>query len=259
MGSISFKHPGVEVRNSAGKLGRGLDIRGDGGYVVAPPSIHPNGKQYQWVVSPRDFPLADMPEWMVELLQEKNEIKEPPQNGSILSGERNNALTQLAGSMRRKGHSEDGIFAALQIFNRERCNPPLTDGEVLLISKSVARYPAQDEVKITPSIPTAWTVIEEIEKEIEERKKNPCDVWGIHYAWPYLSLITGGKQKGELIILAGEPGVGKSWWAHQDALYTAIGGARYRPSPSLSGLVKWHVSRCTAASLKCSEYPSATC
>jgi hypothetical protein len=222
---IFFKHPGVEIRNSAGKLGRGLDIRGDGGYVVAPPSIHPNGKVYQWVVRPSEFPLADMPEWMIELLQEKNEIKEPPQNGSILSGERNNALTQLAGSMRRKGHSEDGIFAALQVFNRERCNPPLSDGEILLISKSVARYPAQDEVKIIPHIPTAWNVIDEIEKEIADRKKNPCDVWGIHYAWPYLSLITGGKQKGELIILAGEPGVGKSWWAHQDALYTAIGSA----------------------------------
>lgn len=220
---IFFKHPGIEIRNSAGKLGKGLDIRGDGGYVVAPPSTHPNGNHYEWAVRPSQFPLADMPEWMIELLQERGEIKESPTSGEYVSGERNNALTKLAGSMRRKGHSEDGIFAALQIFNREKCAPPLTDGEILQISKSVARYEPQDEIKTLPKIPAAWDVIDKLEAEIIERQKNPCDVWGIHYAWDYLSLITGGKQKGELIILAGEPGVGKSWWAHQDALFTTLG------------------------------------
>jgi replicative DNA helicase len=136
--------------------------------------------------------------------------------------------------MRRKGHSEDGIFAALVIFNREKCNPPLTDGEVLQIAKSVSRYPAQDEIKPTPRIDAAYSVIDNLEAEIREREKNPCDVWGIHYAsFPYLSLITGGKQRGELIILAGEPGVGKSWWAHQDALFTAIGSGVIESTPVL--------------------------
>lgn len=220
---VFFKHPGIEIRNSAGKLGRGLDIRGDGGYVVAPPSRHPNGNYYEWIFKPSQYPLADMPEWMIELLKDRGEIKETTQAGEFVSGERNNALTKLAGSMRRKGHSEDGIFAALSVFNREKCAPPLTDGEILQISKSVSRYPPQDEIKTLPKIPAAWDVIEHLESEIIERQKNPRDVWGIHYAWPYLSLVTGGKQKGELTILAGEPGVGKSWWAHQDALYTAIG------------------------------------
>lgn len=221
---IIFAHPGIEIRNSAGKLGPGLDIRGDGGYIVAPPSLHPNGNRYEWVVKPSQVTLATMPEWMIELLQEKQVASvEVPQTGHVVSGERNNALTKLAGSMRRKGHSEDGIFAALQVFNRERCNPQLPDGEVLQIARSVSRYTPQDEVKITSPLPSAWDVIDKIEAEIIERQKNPADVWGIHYAWKYLSIITGGKQKGELIILAGEPGVGKSWFAHQDALYTAIG------------------------------------
>jgi replicative DNA helicase len=66
-------------------------------------------------------------------------------------------------------------------------------------------------------------VIDNLEADIIERQKNPVDVWGIHYAWKFLSRVTGGKQKGELIILAGEPGVGKSWFAHQDALFTALG------------------------------------
>jgi len=221
---VYFKHPGIEIRNSAGKLGPGLDIRGDGGYVVAPPSVHPNGNVYEWTVKPSEVPLAEMPKWMIELLQAKTpEQEEVTTTGEIIAGERNNALTKLAGSMRRKGHSEDGIFAALQVFNRERCSPLLSDGEVLQIARSVSRYEPQDEIKVVKPLPSAWDVIDVLEAEIKEREKNPCDVWGIHYAWDYLSLITGGKQPGELIILAGEPGVGKSWFAHQDAMYTAIG------------------------------------
>jgi replicative DNA helicase len=61
--------------------------------------------------------------------------------------------------------------------------------------------------------------------EITARAANPSDIWGIPYKYyPRLSKITGGKQKGELIIFAGEPKVGKSWWAIQDAMGTALDG-----------------------------------
>lgn len=233
---IFFKHPGIEIRNSAGKLGKGLDIRGDGGYVVVPPSMHPNGNIYEWVVRPSQVQLEEMPEWMIELLKDNTPPSTPKGEGEeVVTGERNNYLTQIAGTMRRKGLSEDSIFAALQIHNREKCSPPLPDGEILQIARSVSRYEPQDEPKVTAPLPMALGVIEVLEAEIRERQKNPQDVWGIHYAWPFLSLVTGGKQKGELIILAGEPGVGKSWWAHQDALFTAIGSPskKIEPVPTL--------------------------
>lgn len=221
---IFFKHPGIEIRNSAGKLGKGLDIRGDGGYVVAPPSVHPNGNAYQWEVRPSETPLADMPEWMIELLREKNpQPQAKTESEEIIMGERNNYLTQLAGSMRRKGFTEDGIFAALQVQNRQKCSPPLADGELWQISRSVSRYEPQDEPQVETLVPVSIHVMDELEADIKAREKDPRDVWGIHYAWDYISLITGGKQLGELIIVGGEPGVGKSWWAHQDALFTAIG------------------------------------
>lgn len=234
---IYFKHPGVEIRNSAGKLGPGLDVRGDGGYVVAPPSIHPNGNRYEWIAKPSHTPLADMPEWMIELLQEKQAAEVAPKvEGKIIAGHRNDTLFRMAGSMRRKDFNEDAIYAALIIYNRENCAPPLTDGEVLLIAKSATRYEPQDKPKVVKALPDSWDVIEKIENKIIERQKNPVDVWGIHYAWPFISKVTGGKQKGELTIIAGEPGVGKSYWATQDFLFTAIGmGVPSTPSLIWSG------------------------
>jgi putative DNA primase/helicase len=53
---------GTEIRNSAGKLAAGLDVRGEGGYVVAPPSIHISGNEYRWAVDPRAVRPATWPE-----------------------------------------------------------------------------------------------------------------------------------------------------------------------------------------------------
>ncbi len=73
---IYLRYPGpeVEIRNSAGMLGKGLDVRTDGGYVVAPPSVHPSGSIYRWLdgFSPREVALADMPEWLIAALVKRN-------------------------------------------------------------------------------------------------------------------------------------------------------------------------------------------
>jgi uncharacterized protein (DUF927 family) len=60
-----FKHPGIKIKNSESELGPGLDVRGDGGYIVAAPSQHKSGKQYQW----RDGnPIVDAPGSLIDLL-----------------------------------------------------------------------------------------------------------------------------------------------------------------------------------------------
>ncbi|MGH6637743.1 MAG: phage/plasmid primase, P4 family, partial [Polaromonas sp.] len=62
----------------------------------------------------------------------------------ILEGNRNDALTSLAGSMRARGMEADAIQAALQVHNRNRCEPPLEDAEVAVIARSVGRYKPDD-------------------------------------------------------------------------------------------------------------------
>lgn len=67
---IYFRAPASRLGNRAGfdPTVEGFDFRGEGGYVVAPPSIHPNGSVYTWLQSPEDCPVAEMPEWLGELL-----------------------------------------------------------------------------------------------------------------------------------------------------------------------------------------------
>lgn len=63
--------PNTTIRNDAGKkLGTGIDIRGEGGQVVAAPTIHPNGTTYQWLDGSDEMAVPDAPQWLLDLLTE---------------------------------------------------------------------------------------------------------------------------------------------------------------------------------------------
>jgi hypothetical protein len=67
---VWFAHPGGEIRNTVRLGGVPLDARGDGGFVVVPPSIHPSGKPYTWGRSPMEhWPPAQMPQPLLDLLR----------------------------------------------------------------------------------------------------------------------------------------------------------------------------------------------
>jgi len=74
-------------------------------------------------------------------------------NDTIFEGARNTSLMSLAGSLRARGMSRDGILAALQIANQEQVQPPLPDSEVACIAESVMRYPsAAHEMELRRSL-----------------------------------------------------------------------------------------------------------
>ena len=146
---LYFKYPaGVQyVKCSAGQLGPGLDVRADGGYVVAPPSKHQSGKLYEWEAScdPLKDEPAEMPDWLLNLLtvsrpQTSSNGHKPNTQGAIPQGQRNQNLTSEAGKMRRAGLDEAAILAALRAINQAQCQPPLDDAEVQRIATSVCRY-----------------------------------------------------------------------------------------------------------------------
>ncbi len=70
---VYFNHPGFPVGNSAGQLAKGIDIRGDGGFVVGPGSPHKSGGLYS---VGNDLPLADIPDCLLEWLKSRPQQKE---------------------------------------------------------------------------------------------------------------------------------------------------------------------------------------
>lgn len=142
---LYFKHPGGKVKSKA-PMSRDcphVDSRGDGGYVVAPPSLHVSGARY---VADETMPmeLAAAPTWLVAAINGAEPTRSDREHGAandpIAEGSRNARLTSLAGTMRRGGMLQEAIEAALLATNSEQCAPPLPEEEVRAIARSVSSY-----------------------------------------------------------------------------------------------------------------------
>jgi hypothetical protein len=142
-----FKHPGGIVRNFTRKL-PGIDLRGDGGYIVAPPSIHPNGNIYEWVLRE---PPADLPEWLLNVIVREAAGTAKTQPGRWLElvtqgttkGERNTSVAALAGHLLRRYIDPYLVLELLLMWNEARCKPPLPGEEVKRTVDSVAKAEAR--------------------------------------------------------------------------------------------------------------------
>lgn len=135
--------PGRTIRTSAGKIAPRVDVRGEGGYVACPPSMHPSGRQYTAVED--SCPVSPPPEWLLNVIQSAPppvapKTEQPIRYEVLPEGRRNDGLARYAGALRRKGCNHPQIEAELLKANIRRCQPPLGDSEVLKIAASVSRY-----------------------------------------------------------------------------------------------------------------------
>jgi len=107
----------------------GVDVRCEGGIIVAPPSIHASGKTYTWEKSILDVDLEDTPKWLSEILSEK-EAKDKAKEARIPLGKRNSELTRISGVLRNRGLSQEVVRDTISRINQTQCEEPLDQVEV---------------------------------------------------------------------------------------------------------------------------------
>jgi len=143
---LYYRHPGGTVSNRVG-IRLGIDVRGDGGYVVAPPSVYPNGRHYFWVAghAPAEAALALPPVHFFApedptrpaghtRLHWRQLIRE-----GIPEGQRNTTMASLTGHLLWRGVDLDVVLELMLAWNRTHCRPPLPDEEVAQVVQSIAR------------------------------------------------------------------------------------------------------------------------
>jgi putative DNA primase/helicase len=149
-----FKYPDVKLKNSTSKIRRGLDIKSDGGYIVAPPSQHLSGGHYIW--HGVNTPIVDAPNWLIALilLAEENAkqgkqvnsvdasgfIAPPISNEPIFEHDGRNTyiFNQARGLV--NSYSPEEVERRIRAKNLARCVPPLDDTELARILMSAERY-----------------------------------------------------------------------------------------------------------------------
>lgn len=142
---VYFRTPEVTIRNSASKIAPGIDVRGEGGYVLAPPSIHPSGRRYEWSVD--CSALADAPAWLVAKVSQPANGATPPLpperwrelvvTGAV-EGTRDCTVAKLAGHLLRRRIDPFVALELLQSWNATKCLPPLPASDIERIVASVA-------------------------------------------------------------------------------------------------------------------------
>jgi len=202
-----LEHPGDRISclvNS--KLG--LDVRADGGYVVAPPSLHKTGRRYAWAAdfSPSDVDIAPMLPWMLDYVQQKQTKKQREVDGicwqaevikGVEEGQRNNMCAKLSGLLIRMDASEEEAIEFLKTWN-ERNRPRLETDEILVTYHSVLN--THDRSQLAPRT---------TEGQAERRLVTLGDIFRMDVELPP-PVIDGLLDDRDSLLISGSSGLGKS-------------------------------------------------
>jgi hypothetical protein len=208
---LFFQYSGGTVPKT---LATGIDLKGDGGYVVAPPSMHASGRRYE--VDGLDgakafLSPAALPAWLRDCISSRRNgtrTEKMTEGTKWETGERNERLASVAGTMRWRGLSCEAIAAALLEENRTKCSPPLPETEVRRIAESVARYERGETPQAGAETGCLVT-----------RRLSDIEVKPVSWLWP------GRIARGKVTIIAGNPGLGKSQLTASIAAIVTTGGS----------------------------------
>ena len=218
-----------------------IDRRGEGGYVVAPPSVHPDGSLYEWDLSPEDVEVAFADNKVLELIaycdggngnQSGDGRFEFPE--VVHDGEgREHNLVSYAFSLRSQGLDRNAIEAELSRVNQERVVPPKPERDIKRIAKSACRKPAG----LSPEYAAAKKRAEErhareaelAAQEYEERLKaaEAAGVENVTEAAPIDPADFRAGKSGLNHALVGEDMVSRFRFCFVDGVPAVWTGARY--------------------------------
>lgn len=197
--------PEIEVRNSASKIAGGVDVRGEGGYVVWWPA---HGLQATGSLED----LTEPPQWLLELIEKdapKTNGHDHPDAHLIPKGRRNEYLSREAYRSRKQGATVEQITETLRVLNRIRLAEPLNDEELRGIARGKQQV-SPDEAPPRWEPPAVVTYGAGFDPS-----KIPLRRW-----------ILGRRRAiGEVTVDAGPPGVNKSMLMLTDAVSIVTGRA----------------------------------
>lgn len=131
---LLYRDPAVEIRNSASQIAKGVDVRGEGGYVVWWPA---HGCEAVGDLAD----ITEPPAWLLDKLTQKDVPPEGREqvNGPLCEGGRNDYLSREAYRLRKQGMAPDQILPILSALNIARCTPALEEPEVRKIAEGKRR------------------------------------------------------------------------------------------------------------------------
>jgi hypothetical protein len=139
---VYFKKPPGQVKNRVGVFGKpGVDIRADGGYVVAPPSKmdveEHNGRSYAWCGDGVPEFIPEMPKPLADLLAGKESKEKIQLAKEVREGNRDHEMTRRVGVLVEKGLSYEDVFQIAISLNNQVFDPPMDRAQVVKIVDSV--------------------------------------------------------------------------------------------------------------------------